>query len=608
MRQVFQLPTSFQNRHNIGLLRERIQCLVQNAVGKLQKPGDFPYTEKVPIEIIDPKNPEHGDFACNFALMASKAAGQPPRVIAEALKAALADRPEFSEIEVAGPGFLNFRLQPAFVADYVLTILSLGREGLATSEAANPLSINVEFVSVNPNGPITVGSGRGAAIGDSLCRILVAAGHTVAREYYINDGVNSEQMRLFGESVKALAEGRPVPENGYKGDYVQAVADMVKSKAPPGQLLDLEWYRGQAQSAMIERQKEDLLLFRVAFDLWFSEMSLHDEGKVAAALEHLRANGAADYEPYRTVIVPEGKTRTVTKTEEEPGPLWLRSTRFGDDKDRVLVRADGRPAYTAADVAYLRNKLGERGFDRSILLVGPDHHGYVGRLMAICEALGFAPEQFQIIVFQLVRFMKEGKPAPMRKRDGNIYELRDLVLELGESAGSHLGEAERAIAGADVARFFYLMRSPDSPLDFDIDLATKQGDENPVFYVQYAHARICSVLRKAEDEGFDVHGGFQPHLLSHPRELALVRRILELPEEVRRTAADYAVNRLTTYSIELARSFHHFYDACKVIQKEEAALTQARLGLCRAAQIGLQSVLDLIGISTPERMDRPAAS
>ena len=567
--------------------------------------GELPVSLATPIEIVDPKNPEHGHFACNFALMASKPAGLPPRTIADRLLDLLIENDELQSIEVAGPGFLNVRLKPAFIAHFVREILFLGPLNLPRSTSDDPKRINVEFVSVNPNGPITIGSGRGASFGDTLARVLEAVGNEVSREYYINDGVNSTQMQLFAASVRALAFGEPVPEDGYKGDYVQDVADAIKPIIPAGQKPEIAWFQKVAQEAMIERPRGDLKLFQIQYDTWFSEQSLHDSGRVEKALQILKDRGMADMEPHRTLIKIEGKERTETVEPQEPGTLWLRSTRFGDDKDRVLIRANGRPAYIAADVAYLESKLGERMFDKALLILGPDHHGYIPRLYSVSEALGYAPkEKFEIVIHQQVNFVKDGQKAPMRKRDGNIYELRDLINELGDNVAPHLSVDERKQAGSDVTRFFYLMRSPDTSMDFDIDLATKQSDENPVFYVQYAHARICSVLRKAEEAGFKSNAEFDSDLLHHAKELDLVMKILDLPEEVKRCAKDYSVNRLTTFAIELARTYHHFYDVCRVIQPEQPELTQARVALSAAAKIGLQAALAMLGVSAPERMER----
>jgi arginyl-tRNA synthetase len=620
------------------VLRQALQSLVESAVLRLVEESRLPEAVRdVPVEIQDTKNPDHGDFACNFAMVASKKAGMNPRQIGELLREAVlaADglsvfrssgveisNPPVAGVDVAGPGFLNLKLTPEAITAFVPEVLRLGVNLSKTRKTERPNDrVNVEFVSVNPNGPITVGSGRGAAFGDTLSRVLEAAGAQVDREYYINDGVNSEQMRQFAASVQALALGQPLPEKAYRGEYVQDVANRVKELQPDVADRDLGWWQSVSQDLMIERQRGDLAAFEVEFTRWFSEQSLHNEGKVASAMEKLERDGVA-YRASKAEEAEEDEPNASTPETSEGEALWLRSTQFGDDKDRVLVRADGRPAYIAADVSYLEDKLGTRAYDKALLILGPDHHGYIGRMYAAYQALGYPvdakgkPTKFEIVIFQIVRFVKDGKPAPMRKRDGNIYELRDLIDELGKAQLPNGTPEEQRRVGADVSRFFYLMRSHDTHMDFDIDLATKQSDENPVFYVQYAHARICSVIRKAEE----AHGTtlaaqgstLTPDILAeltHPRELALVKKILDLPTEVERCAKDFGVHRLTTYAVELARTYHHFYDACRVIQADQPKLTRARLALCEASRLALQSTLDLLGVSAPQRMERaePAA-
>ena len=547
--------------------------MLDSALANLVRQGALPPAEYGRAEIADSRNPEHGDYSSNIAMTSAKAAKISPRDFAALLAGELKNEQAFESVEVAGPGFLNLRLKAAFTARFVNEILTRG-SSLAHTSCEKHLKIDVEFVSVNPNGPITVGSGRGAAFGDTLCRVLTAAGHEVTREYYINDGVNSEQMRLFAESVihyYKLLLGLPssMPEGGYKGEYVSVIAEQILAQ-DGRECLDrgVAWFQHTAQTLMLARQQEDLHQFGVHFDVIFGEQSLHDSGAVIAALEDMKKRGVA---------------------YEKEGALWLKSTDYGDDKDRVLVRADGRPTYIASDIAYHRNKF-ERGFDKLIDVLGPDHHGYIGRMNAAIASSGYSLDRFEIVIFQIVRFLKDGKPAPMRKRDGNIYELGDLMDEVG----------------ADVARFFYLMRSHDTHMDFDIDLATQQSDDNPVYYVQYAHARICSVERKALEAGFKVPTAdqFDISLLENPKELALIRKVCDLPNEARRAAEDYGVHRLTTYAQDLARAYHHFYDACRVIQPENPELTKARLALCDATRVGLRATFDLLGINAPERMER----
>jgi arginyl-tRNA synthetase len=677
------------------LLRTKLAELFRVIISELIGEGRLPAEVlSIPIEISDPKNPEHGDFACNFALVASKVAGKNPRELGQALADALIAKYSsiISSVEVAGPGFINLRLHASFVAGYVGTVLADGFKLESASRTPNPLKINVEFVSVNPNGPITIGSGRGAAYGSTLCNVLEAVGHTVHREYYINDGVSSTQMALFAESVKAIVEGRPVPDNGYKGDYVHEVAAKITEKG-----REIQWYQENTQNLMLEAQRTALSAFGVEYDTWFSEQSLHDTGMVAVEIDDMIGKGIADFSPTRAKLkLAKGfkiedvlfETQTAKMEDEEETPnepnlddlvptlmpvaepsmegsladsdplesalvsesllttstsnegetLWLRSTKLGDDMDRVLRRRDGRLTYIASDVAYHKDKFNRpAGADKLITVLGPDHHGYIGRLTAVvaamlmkkpavgeplsdeieaklykdsgekeaCEAaLAEAKAKLEVQIYQLVRFMKDGKPAPMRKRDGNIYALIDLMREIGTKLKPEGSEGEQLAAGKDVARFFYLMRSHDTTFDFDLDLAAKESDENPVFYVQYAHARICSILNKAQEAGLGTQSakGENFELLVHDREKGLIKKIVDLPDEVRRASDDYGVHRLATYGIELARAFHYFYDGCRVIQADQLELTAARLELCRATAKALKTTLALLGVSAPEKM------
>jgi arginyl-tRNA synthetase len=682
------------------LIRELLLQRLGEAVSALKSSGVLPEGVSVPVEIGDPRDAEHGDFACSYALAAAKPSGMNPRELAEKLKSELGDSGGLlSDVEVAGPGFLNFRvadgawLKGVAWANSRAALLSR----LERDDAPTPQRLNVEFVSVNPNGPITVGSGRGAAFGSTLCNVLEAAGHEVHREYYINDGLNSEQMRLFAQSVEyyILKESGITPdfEVSYRGDYVQAVASRLLEQ-DPSLLKDLtpDVLRRSSEAMMIQSQREDLAAFQTCFDTWFSEQSLLTSGAVEREVEQLVKKGAADEVPIRRVLklAKGGKIEDVEIVEqpneeveenlhtdapegtEAPrqhgnmadaetadrqlqtanSTLWLRSTKFGDDMDRVLRRKDGRLTYIASDVAYHKDKFNRpASADKLITILGPDHHGYIGRLHAVVgallekdvaqktkdgeplseieakifespderdaclSALEESKERLEVIIFQIVRFVKDGKPAPMRKRDGNIYSLRDLMAEIGRDAAPNASPEEQMVVGKDVARFFYLMRSHDTHMDFDIDLATKGTDENPVFYVQYAHARICSVLRKAASElpssflaeGRNEEGLGEVNEPLHPKEQALIKKVLDLPDEIRRCAADYGVHRLTTYAIEQARAYHHFYDACRVIQPENPTLTRRRLAICEAARHALRGVLDLLGVSAPEKMERESA-
>ncbi len=650
------------------MLRHLLEQKVTEAVQSLVADGQLYNAEYPKVEITDTKSSEHGDFACNFALVASKVAQKNPRDLAGLLATALSADPDLSRVEVAGPGFVNLTVSPRLTGLAVTFVLS-DPVNFYRSVVDLPLRINVEFVSVNPNGPITVGSGRGAAYGSCLCNVLEAAGHKVHREYYINDGVNSEQMRLFAESVKAILEGRPVPENGYKGDYVHEVAAEIQLKYVGYDQYDLSSLANLQQFAQLEmivKQVHDLHVFGTSFDKWFSEQSLHDSGAVAKCVEELVAKGVADESEWRMKVefakggeikevsrelqsVEEDEdsripSLTLPQAGENARTLWLRSTKFGDDMDRVMRRKDGRLTYIASDVSYHKDKF-SRGSkdgepaDKLITVLGPDHHGYIGRLHAVVaallerpaskaagsfdendaeiwkdakekqsciDALEEAKQKLEVLIFQLVRFVKDGKPAPMRKRDGNIYALIDLINEIGEHVRPEGTKEEKQTVGRDVARFFYLMRSHDTTFDFDLNLAEKQSDENPVFYAQYAHARICSVIEKAggAESGVERRASSveEMEILSHPKERALILKLQDLGYEVERAAEDYGVNRLTTYATELARAYHHFYDACRVIQPDQPELSQARLALCVATKASLKATFDLLGISAPERM------
>lgn len=547
------------------MIRSDLAQKVNHAVCEVQGKGELP--ENLPrADITEPRSADHGDYATSFALEASKVAGMPPRKIAELLAEQL-EEDAFGSVEIAGPGFLNFRLADSYLADWAR--VASEAKSLARIQTAEPKKILIEFVSVNPNGPIHLGHGRGAAFGDSLARCLQAAGHCVTKEYYVNDGVNSLQMQLFGESVKAqyrrlLGLKYEVPEDGYKGESVEELAERILETSGKGHAEDdIGFWQSLSQDLMLETQRRDLARFGVTFDNWYSEQSLHDTGKVDAAIDELRATG---------VIY------------EQDGALFLKSTDYGDDRDRCVVRSNGKPTYIASDIAYHKDKF-ERGNDHLIDIFGPDHHGYVQRTFAAVESMGYKRDRLDILITQMVRFIKDGKPAPMRKRNGEYYRLSDLMDELG----------------ADVVRFFYLMRSIDTHMDFDIDLAHEQNDKNPVFYAQYAHARICSLMSKAAAEGFTADAGKLDTLVEQA-ERELVKKIWDLPYNVERIASDYGVHRLTTYATELARQYHYFYDKCPVLKAPTREIAQARLALCEAAALALRETLDLLGVSAPQEM------
>lgn len=550
------------------MIREDLEIRLSKAVERLQKNGRLHLDEGAPKpELSEPRSPEHGDFTSNFALIAAKFVNVAPPMLGAMLAEELMADDAIAAAQTAGPGFVNLRLSPDYIADWAAK--AAASASLLQINQEQPLNILIEFVSVNPNGPIHLGHGRGAAYGDTLARVLQAAGHKVTREFYVNDGVNSTQMQLFAQSVKALYRkslGLPheFPEGGYMGEYVAEVADEIRLKFGDAHADDgLEFFQPKSQALMISQQREDLARFGVIFDNWFSEQSLHDSGEVSAAIEQLKELGHA---------------------YEADGAIFLRSTEFGDDKDRCIIRSSGEPTYIASDIAYHKDKF-DRGFNHLINVWGPDHHGYVARTKAAVEALGYPRDSLELIITQIVRFIQDGEPKPMRKRNGELYRLSDLIDELG----------------ADVVRFFYLMRSQDTHMDFDLDLAHEHSEKNPVFYAQYAHARICSLIKKANEMGLEADTAAVQEL-RHPAEHALIKKIWDLPFEVLRAAADRGVHRLTTYVVELAREYHNFYDKCRIIGAPSPDLSRARLVLCDASRKAFREAFGLLGIAAPERM------
>ena len=517
-----------------------------------------------------PRNREHGDWATNVALVAAQGKGN-PRPIALAIADAIPATALVESVEVAGPGFLNFRLSASWLHDVVRRAADPS-SGFGRSEEGRGTKINVEYVSANPTGPINVVSGRHAAVGDTIARLLEATGHEVTREYYFNDA--GRQMLLFGASVGArylqhLGRDAQVPEDGYHGDNITEVAKEIAREVgdslaalPADELaqrmLDLSWPR------ILESVKTSLARFGTTFDVWFSESGLHDTGKVDDAIGRLRDAGLM---------------------EEREGALWMLTSRFGDDKDRVVIRSNGEPTYFAADLGYLLDKFG-RGFDRLIYLWGADHHGTIPRLMAAVEALGFERERVEIPLLQIVSLARGGEAVKASKRAGVYVALDELVDEVG----------------VDAARYTFLTRSLEAPLEFDIDLAKEQAPENPVYYVQYAHARISSILRKAVEEGHEPEAAGAPlELLTHESEEELMRKLASYEEALSDAARLRAPQRIPRYVEELASTFSAFYRDCKVLA-DDRALAHARLALCLATRSVLADGLGLLGVSAPERM------
>jgi len=516
-----------------------------------------------------PRNPEHGDYASTLALQVSKKVGTPPRELAASIADKLRQTAGIKDVEIAGPGFLNIRLDAAAAAGLVRIVVEQGKK-YGHGDQLVGQRINVEFVSANPTGPVHLAHTRWAAVGDALHRIFAAEGAEVTSEYYINDAGN--QLDRFGRSLLAAARGEPTPEEGYSGEYVQDVARIIV-EADPG-VLDksdedaLPIFREEGVRLMLDRIRASLERFGVHFDVWFSERTLHEGGAVEHALDELRAHG---------------------HVFDADGAVWLRTTDFGDDRDRVLIRGNGEKTYFAADAAYYVNKR-ERGFDKCFYLLGADHHGYVGRLKALAACAGDDPNfNVEVLIGQMVNLMRGGAPVRLSRRAGNIITLDELVDAVG----------------ADAARYSLARSSTDSPLTLDIEVITRQANDNPVFYVQYAHARIASLLRNAAELGIARGADFDPGLLDHERENDLVKALGEFPAIVASAAELREPHRIARYLEELAGTYHRFYDACRVLpQGDEPAtdLTTARLWLVEAARIVFANGLALLGVSAPERM------
>ena len=520
-----------------------------------------------------PRNPEHGDYATNIAMQVAKKAGTNPREFGTWLAESLGAHEGIDEATVAGPGFINIRLAAAAQGKIVEEILAAGADFGHGDEFAGT-AINLEFVSANPTGPIHLGGTRWAAVGDSLGRVLTARGAKVTREYYFND--HGAQIDRFARSLLAAAKGEPTPEDGYGGDYIQDIASQIVEANSDWQQLGedeaQELFRSQGVELMFAHIKRTLAEFGTEFDVYFHENSLFESGAVEAAIQKIKDNG---------------------NLYEADGAWWLRSTNFGDDKDRVVIKSDGNAAYIAGDIAYVADKF-DRGHNLCIYMLGADHHGYIARLRAAAAAMGYDPEQVEVLIGQLVNLVKDGKAVRMSKRAGTVITLDDLVEAIG----------------VDAARYAMIRSSVDSSLDIDMDLWASQSNDNPVFYVQYAHARLSSLGRKAADLGVTREGA-DLSLLTHDREGDLIRTLGEFPAVVKTAAELREPHRVARYAESLAGTFHRFYDACQVLPKpsddeqtvaEGKALFAARLSLAAAARQTLANALELLGVTAPERM------
>ncbi|HET6571263.1 MAG TPA: arginine--tRNA ligase [Solirubrobacterales bacterium] len=509
-----------------------------------------------------PPKPDLGDYSSNAAMLLAAPLGEAPREVAarlgEELRRELAAEGSVDRVEVAGPGFVNLFLSDEWYRRAMARLGAAGRE-LGPAPVASPQRILVEYISANPTGPLHVGGGRHAAYGDALVRLLRAVGHEVQSEYYVNDA--GGQVQRFAESIVAAMKGEPPPADGYEGAYVAELGERMKAEGID--VGETEAIGRRGIELILAGVRETLDRFGVGFDSWFSERDLYASGEVEAALEELERRG---------------------HTYHSEEALWLRSTEFGDDKDRVLVRSGGEPTYLAADVAYHRDKL-ERGFEHLIDVLGADHHGYAPRLRAAIAALGTDPEALEALIMRLVHIVESGERAQMSKRSGDFVSLDELVDDIG----------------VDATRWFMLWRSHDTTVDLDLELARRESSDNPVYYVQYAHARIASILRKAGGEAGEA-GAPTPGTPLEPAERDLVKRLLEFPEEVREAAVRRAPHRICAYSTAVAADFHAFYRDCQVVGAEGEGVERSRLGLCLLAQRTIAASLGLLGISAPEEM------
>jgi len=557
-------------------IRDQISRVVTGAFKDCEQKGMLPQIDLPDIFTEVPKQREFGDFSTNIAMQVAKQAKMPPRKIAELLVSEMkTENTYIRKAEVAGPGFVNFYLNNDWLYD-TLRLIREKKDKYGEVDIGKGIRVNVEFVSANPTGPLHMGNARGGALGDCIASVLEKAGYDVTREFYINDAGN--QIERFGRSLEArylqhfYGEGKvEFPEDGYHGEdiiehvkaYIEQHGDALLSKTPEERRQALVDY---ALPINIQRIRDALSEYGIEYDVWFSEKSLHDSGAVKETVDFLRENGY---------------------TVERDGAVWLNGEKLGLEKDEVLIRNNGIPTYMAADIAYHRNKFITRGFDWAINLWGADHHGHVARMKAAMKPFGIDSDRLEVVLFQLVRLFRNGEIARMSKRSGKAISLGDLLEEVGR----------------DAARFFFNMKTAGSHLDFDLDLAVKQSNENPVFYVQYAHARICSIIRKLAEEGIslDTAKDVDLTLLCKEEEIELMRKLAEYPEEITMAAKTLEPSRITRYVMEVASCFHTFYNSCRV-KGEEENLMMARLMLADCTRIVIRNVLELLSISAPEKM------
>lgn len=552
---------------------EQVQTKLKQEIKAAVIRANLATEEQIPDVILEvPKEKAHGDYSTNMAMQLARVAKKAPRAIAEALIAEFdQSKASIAKMELAGPGFINFYMDNSYLTELIPTILRDG-EKYGESTVGQKQKIQVEFVSANPTGDLHLGHARGAAVGDSLCNILAKAGYDVSREYYINDAgnqINNLALSVEARYFQALGLDKEMPEDGYHGaDIVGIGKSLAEEFGDKYVHVDekerFEFFREYGLKYEMAKLKKDLEDFRVGFDVWFSETSLYKNGKIDEALAALRKTGYI---------------------YEQDGATWLRSTDLGDDKDRVLIKQDGSYTYLTPDIAYHKDKL-DRGFEKLINIWGADHHGYIPRMRAAIQALGYDRDALEVEIIQLVHLYKNGEKMKMSKRTGKAVTMRDLVDEVG----------------LDATRYFFAMRSSDTHMDFDLDLAVSESNENPVYYAQYAHARICSILRQGEEQGIQVDNQADVSLISSEKEIDLLKKLGEFPLAVGEAAQKRTPHRITNYIFELASAFHSFYNADKVLDSSNQERTKARLALIQAVRIALKNALALIGVSAPEKM------
>lgn len=549
---------------------EKVQHAIKQAISEAVQKAELT-AEPVDVFLESPKDKANGDYATNIAMQLARVAKKAPRVIAEAIVENVdKEAANIEKIEIAGPGFINITIKKDYLQDVVKLVLEQKADyGRSTSGGGE--RIQVEFVSANPTGDLHLGHARGSSVGDSLCNVLDMAGYDVSREYYINDAgnqINNLAWSIEARYFEALGQELNMPEDGYRGQDIKDIAEeLVKEHGDKFVSLSkedrFEAFRKHGLKVELAKLQKDLADFRVEFDVWFSETSLYEKGEIEIALDKLRANG---------------------HIFEEGGATWFRSTTFGDDKDRVLIKNDGSFTYLLPDIAYHEDKL-SRGFDKLINIWGADHHGYIPRMKAAIEALGYDRDTLEVSIIQMVQLYKDGEKMKMSKRTGKAVTMRELV----------------ELVGLDAVRYFFAMRSGDSHMDFDLDLAVSQSNENPVYYSQYAHARINSILRQAEEQGF-IASTDNLSLLASEKEIDVLKKIGDFPQVVADAAKQRAPHRVTTYIHELAANFHSFYNANKVLDTSDEDMTRARLALITAVKTTIANALKLVGVSAPEKM------